>query len=253
MINWIFLDVGNVILNDDPAMTVLYKYIHAEINRNGGDVSFEDLLRDREKSILGERNGRHWESVAIHYLGVDKWKPVYRKIRKRLASEWGAISPLMAPIVPVIEELANSYQLGLIANQPREAEDILGSLGLMHYFKVNAISAIAGHSKPDPRIFTYALDKAGCAAEESIMIGDRIDNDVVPAKALGMKTIWLPLPLTLKGYQPKDDLEKMYFRSIESASASRMLPRNEAETPDYKADSFEAIIEGVRSIDIKTR
>ena len=52
-------------------------------------------------------------------------------------------------------------------------------------------SAEAGISKPDPRIFTLALERAECPAEEAVMIGDRLDNDIVPAKRLGMKTVWI--------------------------------------------------------------
>lgn len=32
---------------------------------------------------------------------------------------------------------------------------------------------------------------ANCTADESVMVGDRLDNDIIPAKALGMKTVWL--------------------------------------------------------------
>jgi FMN phosphatase YigB (HAD superfamily) len=44
-------------------------------------------------------------------------------------------------------------------------------------------------TKPDPRYFEQILEKAGVKAEESAMVGDRIDKDIVPAKQVGMKTI----------------------------------------------------------------
>lgn len=47
------------------------------------------------------------------------------------------------------------------------------------------------YPKPDPRIFEIALGRADCKAEHAVMIGDRIDNDVVPAKKMGMKTVWI--------------------------------------------------------------
>jgi FMN phosphatase YigB (HAD superfamily) len=43
----------------------------------------------------------------------------------------------------------------------------------------------------DTRIFEIALERAQCKTEEAIMIGDRVDNDIIPAKALGMHTIWI--------------------------------------------------------------
>ena len=43
-----------------------------------------------------------------------------------------------------------------------------------------------GRSKPAPNLFLSALEAVGCAPEEACMVGDRIDNDIRPAKKLGM-------------------------------------------------------------------
>ena len=43
----------------------------------------------------------------------------------------------------------------------------------------------------DKRIFEIALERANCKPENAVMIGDRVDNDIVPAKKMGMKTIWI--------------------------------------------------------------
>jgi FMN phosphatase YigB (HAD superfamily) len=43
--------------------------------------------------------------------------------------------------------------------------------------------------KPDVRLFLACCDGLGVAPEASVMVGDRIDNDVVPAKSLGMRTV----------------------------------------------------------------
>ena len=52
-------------------------------------------------------------------------------------------------------------------------------------------SAEEGVAKPDLKIFEIALKRSGCKAENTIMIGDRLDNDIKPAKSIGMKTIWI--------------------------------------------------------------
>lgn len=59
------------------------------------------------------------------------------------------------------------------------------------YINLTISSAEAGIAKPDLTIFRLALERAGCAAENSVMIGDRLDNDIIPAKPLGMHTIWV--------------------------------------------------------------
>ena len=62
---------------------------------------------------------------------------------------------------------------------------------MRQYFDVIAASAELGFSKPDKEIFEKAFELAGCTAEKSVMVGDRLDNDIIPAKAIGMKTVWL--------------------------------------------------------------
>lgn len=59
------------------------------------------------------------------------------------------------------------------------------------YIDLVIASAEEGVSKPDKRIFEIALERSGCKPENAVMVGDRIDNDIVPAKHIGMKTIWV--------------------------------------------------------------
>lgn len=51
------------------------------------------------------------------------------------------------------------------------------------------ISEIVHLFKPDPAIFQYGLNEAGTTPAEAVFVGDRPDNDIFPAKALGMKTV----------------------------------------------------------------
>lgn len=63
------------------------------------------------------------------------------------------------------------------------------SLAPLLDFSVSAMEA--GASKPDPRPFMLALEQAGCSADEAVYVGDNYAKDVVGAKAVGMKAIWL--------------------------------------------------------------
>lgn len=88
-----------------------------------------------------------------------------------------------------MKQLHQSYKIGIIANQYLGTTERLKQYGLLPYIDLVVSSEEEGVKKPDLRIFRLALQRAGCSAEESYMIGDRLDNDIVPAKALGMKTI----------------------------------------------------------------
>lgn len=79
------------------------------------------------------------------------------------------------------------------------------------YIDLVIASAEEGVSKPDRRIFEIALERSGCKPENAVMIGDRIDNDIIPAKQLGMKTIWIKQGFgslwTVMGESEKADIE----------------------------------------------
>jgi HAD superfamily hydrolase (TIGR01549 family) len=93
-------------------------------------------------------------------------------------------------IVDVLEALRlRRLKLGLAANQPLRALDDLARHGIGHYFENPGISAVYGFKKPDVRLFLRACEDLGVEPADCIMVGDRIDNDVVPGKLLGMRTV----------------------------------------------------------------
>ena len=90
-----------------------------------------------------------------------------------------------------LQELGSKYHIGIIANQALGTKERLDKWGLLQYIDMVIASAEEGISKPDLRIFQLALEQAGCNRNEAILIGDRIDNDIIPAKKIGMSTIWV--------------------------------------------------------------
>jgi FMN phosphatase YigB (HAD superfamily) len=62
-------------------------------------------------------------------------------------------------------------------------------MGLMPFISTCLCSFELDLEKPDPVIFKLALERAGCAASRAVQIGDRVDNDIRPARLLGWKTI----------------------------------------------------------------
>jgi FMN phosphatase YigB (HAD superfamily) len=82
-------------------------------------------------------------------------------------------------------------RLGIVANQPQVARERLARAGVGDLFEYQGLSGLTGFSKPDPRAFQAAAQALGMTPADCVMVGDRIDNDIVPAKALGMATILL--------------------------------------------------------------
>ncbi|MBN2009279.1 HAD family hydrolase [candidate division KSB1 bacterium] len=247
MIRWVFFDVGNVILNDDPALAMLYKLLYDSILKTGKNVSLAQLFTRRE-SLIGEQNGYHYRTIAQEYLGEKNWHAIYKAILRKLSENWLELCPLMPGVLPVLKSIHNDFDLGIIANQPKEVMPALEKHGLLAFFKVLAISQIVGASKPDAKIYNYALKQANCDPCDAIMIGDRIDNDIHPAKMLGMRTIWLTLRNDEKGFIPKENFQKLYLESVERGATSKLPPQNETEQPDIHADSFAELENAIRQI-----
>lgn len=63
-------------------------------------------------------------------------------------------------------------------------------IGLDKFPYCHLSSADTSHAaKPHPYFFKEIVEKCGCKVEESVMVGDLIDNDIVGAKKAGLKTI----------------------------------------------------------------
>ena len=87
--------------------------------------------------------------------------------------------------------MGKKFKIGVIANQPLGTEKRLQKHGILQYIDLVVASAEEGVAKPDLGIFEIALERSRCLPENAVMVGDRIDNDIVPAKKMGMHTIWV--------------------------------------------------------------
>jgi HAD superfamily hydrolase (TIGR01549 family) len=98
-----------------------------------------------------------------------------------------------APLRDFLAKWSSRYPLGLITNQICVTQ--LQKLSEIDpngkFFKWLVTSEEAGCEKPDPRIFSIALARAGCSAENSVMVGDNWDDDIAGAAKAGMKTVYV--------------------------------------------------------------
>ena len=171
-IKWIFFDVGSTLVDETEA------YDHrAREMISGTGITFKEFDDIR---IALAKQGLDGNSAAIKYFGLTKtpWH----------SEDELPYSDIQSTLAALIDK---GYKLGIIANQKLGTKERLDSLGLRQYFDVIAASAEIGYAKPDKEIFEKAFELAKCTATESMMVGDRLDNDIIPAKSLGMKTVWI--------------------------------------------------------------
>ncbi|MCU7497720.1 MAG: HAD family hydrolase [Bacteroidota bacterium] len=87
--------------------------------------------------------------------------------------------------------LSKKYTLGVISNFYGNLIQVLKDLGIYELFSLVMDSELIGIRKPDREFYHEMLGKTALKPEELIMIGDSYDNDIVPSKSLGCRTIWL--------------------------------------------------------------
>ena len=188
---WIFFDVGDVLFDEDAQHRYLYHSLLLAMRRNGMDVVWDDYF-DQVRQHARVHPGKAFEDAVRHFVPdtalseriIEQGQAEYHAMRK--PRPYGM---LLDDMLPVVQDLRKDFRLGIIANQHPPIMDALRDYGLTPYFDVIAIDEIVGVSKPDPAIFRWALAQAGCEPAAAIMIGDRPDVDVAPARALGMGTV----------------------------------------------------------------
>ncbi len=170
-IKWLFFDVGSTLVDECIAYEHRFKEIASLV-----DLPYEQIYSD---------------AMALYRQNKKGDLEIARQLNVKLP-EWHKEDEILyEDTTKCLEVLSKKYKIGIIANQSLGTKERLEKHGILKYIDLVIASAEEGVSKPDRRIFELALGRSGCNPSEAIMIGDRIDNDIVPAKLLGMHTIWV--------------------------------------------------------------
>ncbi|MBO3096234.1 HAD family hydrolase [Cellulomonas dongxiuzhuiae] len=163
----VVLDVGETIVDETRAWT-----------RAAHDVGVTPLALMGVLGALVERGEPHARVWDV--LGVDP--PVTR-------STIGAVD-LYPDALPTLHALrAAGYVVAIAGNQPAAAEEQLRAAGVD--LGLVASSARWGVAKPAPAFFARVLSELDLPPGQVLYVGDRLDNDVLPARAAGMRTAFL--------------------------------------------------------------
>ena len=89
---------------------------------------------------------------------------------------------------PVLEKLHTKYPMVLVTNFYGNIHTVLAEFGIDHIFKDVVESSVVGVRKPDPVIFRLGVKALGLEPAETVMIGDSLDKDIIPAQSIGCHT-----------------------------------------------------------------
>jgi putative hydrolase of the HAD superfamily len=199
----VLFDAGETLVHPAPSFPELF----------AGVLSTRGIERSPEAVIEASRAVFHRFSEAARdndlwttspEASARFWKSVYARMIREL--DIGAADGLADTLYEAFTDQRNyalfddvaatldalgaaGLALGIVSNFEAWLEDLLGSLGVRERFGVRVISGREGIEKPDPRIFTLAIERLGIDARDVAYVGDNPEFDIAPAHALGMTPV----------------------------------------------------------------
>ncbi|ARV16680.1 YjjG family noncanonical pyrimidine nucleotidase [Polaribacter sp. SA4-12] len=198
-IKHVFFDLDHTLWDFEKNSDLTFEKIFTINNINTDLASFLEVYKPlnfeywklyrEEKVTKGElRYGRLKKTFdAINYVISDETIDV---IADQYIECLADFNYLFEGTFEILDYLKDKYKLHIITNGFEEIQSRkMISSNIYHYFDKVITSESVGVKKPNPKVFTYALDLAKADKENSIMIGDSIEADINGALKIGMKAI----------------------------------------------------------------
>ncbi len=114
------------------------------------------------------------------------------KLSEDYITHLSTFNHLLDNTLEILNYLRPNYNLHIITNGFQEVQHgKLINSKINDYFKTVTNSEMAGVKKPNPEIFDFALKVAHANVDQSIMIGDNYEADILGAINVGMDAIFL--------------------------------------------------------------
>jgi HAD superfamily hydrolase (TIGR01549 family) len=173
---WVALDVGETLIDETRIWSV-----------------WADLLSIPRLTLMAAlgaeiaTGGDHRNAFEI--VGAPNW----RDMMPRSEELYGGFraDDCYPDALPAVRDLAGrGYRIAILANQPARRTPELRALGFEP--EVMAMSDEMGVHKPSPAFFDRSLELMGAPEPGDVAyVGDRVDNDVIPSTAAGMRPVWV--------------------------------------------------------------
>ena len=195
----VFFDLDHTLWDFERNSALTFQYI-LQKHQIGVDIS--DFLK-----IYVPINFEYWklyreERISKEELRYGRLKKTFDTLRISVGDEMiHVLSTEYIEYLPannylfdhthdILDYLKPKYRLHIITNGFKEVQNgKLANSKIDHFFEHVINSEMVGVKKPNRKIFDFALDRAGVAAENSLMVGDNLEADIIGAKSVGMETI----------------------------------------------------------------
>jgi HAD superfamily hydrolase (TIGR01549 family) len=225
LMNVLFLDAGGIILDESKHERVRAEIIVEILRRLDNTYTLSDYYSDVDEAVRMFCPGVY-QYVVWKRVGHDRG--FYDRVYEEHLIRWRREKPpltLMAGIESTLRELADDFRIGIAGQYGREIIELLDRESLSQFFEWHFTQDDFTMTKPDTRFYVQLVERCGVKPDESIMVGDRIDKDIAPAKMIGMKTILVRTGLHVN-----------------------QQPRLPSEIPDREIDNVTGLTDAVMSL-----
>jgi HAD superfamily hydrolase (TIGR01549 family) len=205
----IFFDFGDTLIyfdgNWDDVLRRSTKRLWKFLCKSGYPINREQFKQDfnkrmREYYLERDKSLKEYTSAGVlldymNDLGFSNLDDTF--IREALNTMYSVSQEywnLEIDTIPTLEWLqSNGYRIGLISNASDKDDvySLLQQFNLTDYFEHIIISADFGLRKPHREIFQEGLSLFSCQPQDSFMVGDRLDMDILGAIQLGIRSVWI--------------------------------------------------------------
>jgi putative hydrolase of the HAD superfamily len=193
----VFLDVGGPLYDDGNYLAAVIRALDELRAEQGRGPADREEVRRIYDAVRTRQGGSLRTALATELLGDPGLRgELHARTRRHWVHPAGTLYP---DVLPLLQALTGAVVIGVLANQEAAVVDALTRDGVAPFVDVWGVSALVGHEKPSPELFTWCLERAGCAPGEAVHVGNRLDTDVRPAAALGLGTVWV-----LRGEAPDE-------------------------------------------------
>ena len=198
-ISHVFFDLDHTLWDFDKNSGLTFEKI---FKLNNIDVNLKEFLEVYEPINLSYWKLYREEKIdkeSLRYKRLsDTFNALDYKVKARVINKLSAdyidhlctFNHLFDGTIEILDYLAPKYHLHIITNGFKEVQQgKLNNANINQYFKTVTNSEMVGVKKPNPKIFNHALSKAKANIENSIMIGDNLEADILGALDIGLDAI----------------------------------------------------------------
>jgi len=144
----------------------------------------------REEEISKEKLRFNRLNETFNAIDMEVGDNVINKLSEDYIAYLTTHNHILDGTIELLEYLKPNYRLHIITNGFEEVQQHkLEKSKIAHYFETVTNSEMVGVKKPNPKMFHFALDLAKTSKENSIMIGDNYEADILGALNVGLDAI----------------------------------------------------------------